>query len=87
MCGLILVLAWFVVPRDKALMPGAQNDRRIDWVGGFLVTAAICLFTFSLTESGIAKKGWAAPRTLPQCVVSRVSTVSKARHTSGARYQ
>lgn len=63
MCGLILVLAWFVVPRDPPRMPGAEADRRIDWVGGALVTAAICLFTFSLTESGIAKRGWASPRT------------------------
>lgn len=62
MSALIFGMAWFVVPSDPPRTAGAEKDRRIDWIGGFLVTAAICLFTFSLTESGIAAKGWAAPR-------------------------
>lgn len=62
MGALIIALAWFVVPADPPRLTASKGDRRIDWIGGFLITAAICLFTFSLTESGIAAKGWAAPR-------------------------
>lgn len=45
--------------------PQAIKDRRIDWLGGFLITAGLCLFTYSLTESGITPKGWRAPRECP----------------------
>lgn len=57
-----LVAGYFIVPLDRR---NPTVDRRIDWVGGFLCTAAICLFTFSLTESGIAEQGWASPREYP----------------------
>lgn len=65
-----MVVAWFAVPSDprRVRLHNGQAaegpDKRIDWVGGALVTAAICLFTFSLTESGIASQGWRAPREL-----------------------
>lgn len=42
-------------------MRDANQDRRIDWIGGFIVTAGLCLFCFSLTESGIAERGWSTP--------------------------
>ncbi|TXT07461.1 hypothetical protein VHUM_03181 [Vanrija humicola] len=54
-----LVLGLFVIPRDLA--KHQATDKRIDWLGGFLITAALCLFTFSITQSGIADKGWATP--------------------------
>ncbi|KAI9635034.1 uncharacterized protein MKK02DRAFT_43710 [Dioszegia hungarica] len=56
----LLVIAYFVVPPDPPSVSG--KDLRIDWIGGALVTASVCLFTFSLTESGVASEGWKAPR-------------------------
>ncbi|WOO80487.1 Efflux pump terJ [Vanrija pseudolonga] len=54
-----LILGLFVIPRDLA--KNQATDKRIDWLGGLLITAALCLFTFSITQSGIAPKGWGTP--------------------------
>jgi MFS family permease len=54
-----LIVGIWVLPKEpKRTQP---VDKRIDWLGGFLITAALCLFTFSITESGVAPKGWATP--------------------------
>jgi predicted MFS family arabinose efflux permease len=63
LAALIIVIAWFAIPPDDAKSLVAVSDRRIDWVGGLVVTAAICLFTISLIDSGVNPRGWAAPRT------------------------
>jgi hypothetical protein len=56
-----IVIGFFVIPKDDASLRRADEDRRIDWIGGFIVTAGLCLFCFSLTESGIAENGWSTP--------------------------
>ncbi|KAI9638984.1 major facilitator superfamily domain-containing protein [Dioszegia hungarica] len=58
LAALLLAGAFFIVPSDPDV--GKKFDERIDWTGGLCVTAGICLFTFSLTESGIAVDGWRA---------------------------
>jgi hypothetical protein len=55
--------AFFAMAPDAALEDDKTDvDRRIDMIGGCLISAAICLFTYSLTDSGIAERGWAEPR-------------------------
>lgn len=61
-----IVIGLIVIPKDDSSLRNVDEDRRIDWIGGFIVTAGLCLFCFSLTESGIAEKGWATP-----CMSSR----------------
>ena len=51
-------MAFFVIAPYFARL-GDKNDmadKRIDWIGGVIVSTAICLFTFSLTDSGIAER-------------------------------
>lgn len=55
-----IAIGILVIPKDKPVDKATQ-DRRIDWIGGLIVTAGLCLFCFSLTESGIATNGWATP--------------------------
>lgn len=62
------VLGMFLIPSE----PKRTVDKRIDWLGGFLITAALCLFTFSITESGIAPDGWKTPYIPALLVVSLV---------------
>lgn len=69
-----LVLGFFVIPKDP--QPDRPIDKRVDWFGGFLITAALCLFTFSITESGISKKGWRTPYIITLLVVSIVLLVA-----------
>jgi hypothetical protein len=58
-----IVLGLTVVPNDSRWFNQDPNTvAKIDWLGGTLVTAALCLFTYALTESGITPKGWSAPR-------------------------
>ena len=70
--AVVFVLAWFVVPLDKPRQQGLAKDKRVDWVGGVIVTAAICLLPFSLTDSGITPKGWKAPRMSPLLPFRRI---------------
>jgi hypothetical protein len=58
-----IVIGLIVIPNDDPSLHNVDEDRRIDWIGGFIVTAGLCLFCFSLTESGIAEQGWATPCT------------------------
>lgn len=70
------VLAFFVIPPDPRNQEKALIDRRIDWLGGGIVTAAICLFTFSLIESGIALNSWRSPRMFLNEAVFTVPTLT-----------
>lgn len=63
-------LGLFIIPREPKR--SFHVDKRIDWLGGFLITAALCLFTFSITESGIAPQGWGTPYIPALLVVSVV---------------
>lgn len=57
-----ITLGALVIPRD---LHKKDANRRIDWLGGILVTTSVCLFTFSITQSGIAAKGWREPCNAP----------------------
>ncbi|KLT43451.1 major facilitator superfamily MFS-1 [Cutaneotrichosporon oleaginosum] len=62
LCVLPLGLGIWAIPADPkrpAHLP--PPDRRVDWLGGVLITAALCLFTFSITASGVAPAGWRTP--------------------------
>lgn len=61
------VLGFWVVPADAKK---GKVDTRIDWLGGFIITAALCLFTFSITESGIASQGWKTSYVIALLVIS-----------------
>ena len=45
-------------------------DRRVDWLGAVIITFALSLFSFSITQGGLVRGGWtnacgfAIPRTL-----------------------
>jgi hypothetical protein len=58
------VIGSLVIPRDTRTLRGEGIDRRVDWIGGVLATGGLCLFTFSLTDSGTARNGWRTPRRL-----------------------
>lgn len=39
-------------------LPSEEKDRRIDWLGAFLVTAGLVLLVFALSDGSIAPNGW-----------------------------
>ena len=51
-----LALGWFSIDEDYPLV---GIDRRIDWLGAFLVTAGLVMIVFVLGEGGVV--GWATP--------------------------
>lgn len=53
---LFLLMGLFSIPRDE---PSTEADRRIDWLGAFLVTAALVLIIFVLSDGEIAPNKWA----------------------------
>ncbi|WVQ98567.1 hypothetical protein IAU59_005694 [Kwoniella sp. CBS 9459] len=55
-----IVLGFFTIPNDQVkATPG--GNRKIDWLGAFIITTALSLFTFALTQSGLTAKGWGEP--------------------------
>ncbi|KAF7327956.1 Glycoside hydrolase family 38 protein [Mycena kentingensis (nom. inval.)] len=38
-----------------------EKDRRVDWLGGFLVTAGLVLLVFVLSQGPVASNGWKTP--------------------------
>ncbi|KAF8658411.1 hypothetical protein AX16_001964 [Volvariella volvacea WC 439] len=41
--------------------PSLEADRRVDWLGAFLVTAGLVLIVFVLSDGEIAPQGWRTP--------------------------
>ena len=44
-------------------VPSCEADKRIDWLGAFLVTAGLVLIVFVLSQGELAPKKWATPCT------------------------
>ncbi|KAL1411290.1 hypothetical protein Q8F55_002241 [Vanrija albida] len=59
----IALLAMYFVPRDRH---DEGHDRRVDWVGAFLITAGLVLLQFSVSDAASAPKGWRTPY-IPAC--------------------
>ncbi|KAF7312532.1 MFS general substrate transporter [Mycena indigotica] len=60
-CGLgvfCAVVGYFLIDPD---LPSTETDRRVDWLGAFLVTAGLALLVFVLSQGSIASKGWKTP--------------------------
>lgn len=73
-----LILGAIVIPTvpRKVAADKESANRRIDWLGAFLITAALSLFSFSLTQSGLVENGWKQPyigATLALSVVLMIS--------------
>lgn len=63
--GLLIMLgAYFTVP--AALPRKSSDDRRVDWLGAFIITAGLVLFTFALADGSGAPDGWRTPY-IPAC--------------------
>ncbi|WVQ70376.1 uncharacterized protein L199_008603 [Kwoniella botswanensis] len=56
-----IVAGTFVIPHDPPKMVTATTNRRVDWLGAFLITAALSLFSFAITQSGLVENGWGQP--------------------------
>lgn len=52
------VICFFLVPKD---VPDKKQNKKMDWLGAALMTAANTLFLVALTSSQTAAKRWAAP--------------------------
>jgi hypothetical protein len=42
-------------------VPSTEPDRRVDWIGAFLVTAGVVLILFVLGQGQLAPHGWRTP--------------------------
>jgi hypothetical protein len=53
-----MVLGFFAIDKDEP----STEDKRVDWIGAFLVTSGLILIVFVLNDSPTARKGWRNPR-------------------------
>ncbi|EMD33363.1 hypothetical protein CERSUDRAFT_142330 [Gelatoporia subvermispora B] len=67
--GLCLIGSFFTIPADQR---SQETDRRVDWLGAFLVTAALTLIIFALSDGTIAPKGWRTPYIIALLIVGVV---------------
>ncbi|TCD70857.1 hypothetical protein EIP91_001165 [Steccherinum ochraceum] len=53
-----IVMALIFVDRDG---PSTEVDRRVDWLGAFLITAGLVLIVFVLSDGELAPNQWSTP--------------------------
>jgi MFS family permease len=56
----VLTSGLFSIDAD---LPSKETDKRIDWIGAFLVTTGLVLIIFVLGQGEIAPRQWATPCT------------------------
>ncbi|KAF8331581.1 efflux transporter [Amanita rubescens] len=54
--GLYLLIGLFVIDKDE---PSMAKDKRVDWLGGALITVGLVLIVFVLSDGEIAPNKWA----------------------------
>lgn len=60
-CGMtVLCFIGGVISIDTDL-PSTEVDRRVDWIGAFLVTTGLVMIVFVLGQGEIAPRQWATP--------------------------
>ncbi|GBE89981.1 efflux transporter [Sparassis crispa] len=55
LCALVFLGGLLTFDKDE---PSTEPDRRVDWLGAFLVTAGLVLILFILSDGSIAPHGW-----------------------------
>ncbi|KAJ7174024.1 MFS general substrate transporter [Mycena crocata] len=60
-CGLLLI---------DPDVPSTEEDKRVDWLGAFLVTAGLVLLVFVLGQGSLASNGWKTPYIIALLIVS-----------------
>lgn len=58
LCALGITAGFYGIPPDHA---STEVDKRVDWLGAFLVTAGLVLIVFVLADGEVAPKQWATP--------------------------
>jgi hypothetical protein len=54
--GFYLLIGLWVIDKDE---PSMEKDKRVDWLGGALVTAGLVLIIFVLSDGEVAPNKWA----------------------------
>ncbi|KAK0476076.1 efflux transporter [Armillaria novae-zelandiae] len=52
---LYMVVGFWAIPKDE---PSTEADKRVDWIGAFLVTAGLTLIIFVLSDGEVAPNKW-----------------------------
>jgi hypothetical protein len=59
--ALVAISGYFVVNSDPARNHEDKENRTVDWIGAFMISSGLLLFTFSLADGEGAYNGWATP--------------------------
>ncbi|KAB8342861.1 hypothetical protein FH972_022459 [Carpinus fangiana] len=57
--ALITLVGYFVIPKVPPPSPDASTKYVVDWFGGVLITGALMMFMFGMTEGNVV--GWSTP--------------------------
>ncbi|KZP15059.1 efflux transporter [Athelia psychrophila] len=66
----VLLLGLFSIDADP---PSAETDRRVDWIGAFLITAGLVLIVFVLSDGEIV--GWKTPYIIALLILGALAMV------------
>jgi hypothetical protein len=64
--GFYVLVGWFCIDKDE---PSTETDRRVDWLGGFLISAGLVLIIFVLSDGEVAPNKWATSCELSSSMV------------------
>ncbi|KAL6303364.1 major facilitator superfamily domain-containing protein [Sparassis latifolia] len=51
-------------------MPSTEEDKRVDWLGAFLITAGLVMIVFVLSDGSIAPNGWKTGSNWPADIIA-----------------
>jgi hypothetical protein len=63
LAGLVFIILLSGLYSIDADLPSQETDKRVDWIGAFLVTTGLVLIVFVLGQGEIAPRQWATPCT------------------------
>ncbi|KAF8992532.1 putative efflux transporter [Cyathus striatus] len=63
-----ICIAGAILSFDKDI-PSDENDKRVDWIGAFLVTTGLVLIVFVLGQGEVAPKQWRTPYIIALLIV------------------
>ncbi|KAK7451311.1 hypothetical protein VKT23_012652 [Stygiomarasmius scandens] len=68
-CGIVLLSVIGAIAFFDTDEPATDTDRRVDWIGSFLVTSGLVLIVFVLAQGEIAPNKWATPYIIALLIV------------------
>ncbi|KAF9077668.1 putative efflux transporter [Rhodocollybia butyracea] len=74
-CGITALSMFGAMLSFNRDQPSSEEDRRVDWIGAFLVTAGLVLIVFVLGQGEVAPEQWSTPYIIACLIVGIILVI------------